>query len=590
MKQRWLAILFALLIMLIGLQSVQGGDNSVGGATAPSLWVKATPIDFGPVPVGHTAWWWFEFQNIGNANLSITSDATYNAPFSGTLPACATNLAPSASCTYVITFSPTATGSFNDTLYFETDAGPFSLDVHGEGINPHFYVDAHSLDFGALGTGGSRSLSIQIYNTGSYHLNLTTSSPPTPEFGSSSGDCSGGLPVNDSCTVYLSFQPANAGSFSDVYTINTSAGDLFIDLQGVGISFPILGNSQQVTPRSIDFGPVPLGDSKTITVTIKNQSLLQEITGWAGGGVASPFSATQNCANGVPAGGDCQFFYTFTPTAAGTFSTDSNVSNSAGSFSIHMEGQGVQSEPHIRRYILDFGPYASVSSYEAALANIGHTRLYINNVTVSDPSLFSPSSVCGNGLPPYSPATFCSINYDYSTATPAIVNETSTIATDGEDITITLIAGAQSASLVQAFVPNQIGPAETATLQYSISNPNPATTYYFVGFSNALPTGITYAEPVSYSASPECGSPTLTPIAGTPPTFMMSDGTVMGGETCVISVDVTAIDAGSYSNTLDFVETGTNPNDQNWIDMSNAASATLTVGEEKLFLPLLLGN
>jgi hypothetical protein len=589
MKHKWIAVPMILFIVMIGLRSVQGKENALGSVTAPSLWVWSTAIDFGPVPINQTGWWYFSFKNIGNDPLTITTDATFNAPFSGTLPACATALSPGDVCSYILLFSPTETGVFNDTLQFETDAGPFSVQVQGEGTYPHFYVDSHLLDFGSVLVGDSQTQAITIYNTGAYHLDLTTSSPPSPDFGSSSGDCSGGLSPGDSCIVYLTFQPTILGRFfSDTYTISTVAGDTEIALQGSSRTSPLIsGAAQRVTPRSLDFGPVHLGESKTLTVTITNESFDTSITGWSGGGVPAPFSASQNCASGVSPGNSCQFFYTFTPTAEGVFMADSNVSNSVGSFTVNLRAEGVWSEPLVRETALDFGPLQSVTAHEAFLTNIGHKRLYLNNVTVSDSNLFTPAWGCGSGLPPYQPTTGCGIDYDFSIATPELVTETSTISTDGGDVIITLKAGAQPVTLAQEFVPDSMAAGDTTTLQYHLTNPNLATTHYFVGFSNTLPPGINYANPVSYSASPECGAPTLTPIAGNPPTFIMSDGTIMGGDTCVISLNLTATEDGNYINTVNFVEAGTDPNDPTWIGTSNEATANLVVGP-KVFLPFVI--
>lgn len=589
MKQIWIWFTLVILLGLVGLAMVQEEHALADGVMAPSLWVTPATLDFTPVPVGQTGFWFFTFFNMGDAPLTITEDATYAPPFSGTLPACATNLAPGSVCQIVVQFSPATIGVFSQTLQFQTNAGPFSVHVQGEGVAPPFYFNPLALDFGSVLVGNSRSDAVTIYNTGAYHLDFSTSSPPSPHFGSSSGDCSGGLNPGDSCIVYLSFTPGSSGTFTDTYTIHTAVGDHFVQLQGRGRSVPfIFGPSQRVTPRALDFGPVPLSSGKTLTVTITNQSLDTAITGWAGGGVGAPFSAGQNCASGLPAGDSCHFSYGFNPTAEGVFTEDSNVSNSAGSFTIDLRGEGVWAEPFVREKVVHFGPRSTATDVTVSLSNIGHTQLYLNDVTVSDPALFNVSWGCSSGLPPHQPNTFCGLDYDFHTLTPGLITATSTVETNGGSLMITLVAGAHPALISLAFVPDQIIAEGTSQLQYRINNPNPAATFYFVAFTAPLPPGVAYAEPLFFSASPACGAPTLTPIAGNPPTFTMSDGTILGGTECVVSLDVTAAADGVYTHTLDFVETGTDPLGPTWLDVSNPATAVLRVGLFELFLPVVV--
>jgi hypothetical protein len=73
------------------------------------------------------------------------------------------------------------------------------------------------------------------------------------------------------------------------------------------------------------------------SVTIRNTGPIT-LKDFAGGGVGAPFSAAQNCASGVPPGGICQYFFTFTPTAEGQFTAYSSSSSNGGSFVIRLQG------------------------------------------------------------------------------------------------------------------------------------------------------------------------------------------------------------------------------------------------------------
>ena len=98
-----------------------GGIGVVSGPNATWL---ATTVPFGSVAVGDTSQpQSVSLTNYGTSTLNITSIIA-SADFSET-DTCSAPLAPEASCTVSVTFSPTATGSVNGTLSV-TDNGPGS--------------------------------------------------------------------------------------------------------------------------------------------------------------------------------------------------------------------------------------------------------------------------------------------------------------------------------------------------------------------------------------------------------------------------------------------------------------------------------
>jgi hypothetical protein len=99
-----------------------------------------------------------------------------------------------------------------------------------------------------------------------------------------------------------------------------------------------VGASLTASPVVLDFGPVPLSTTgPPQAVTIRNTGPVT-LTNFAGGGVAPPFGATQNCAPSVEPGGSCQYTFTFSPIAEGRFSAVSTSSTNGGSFSIQLYG------------------------------------------------------------------------------------------------------------------------------------------------------------------------------------------------------------------------------------------------------------
>ena len=128
-----------------------------------------------------------------------------------------------------------------------------------------------------------------------------------------------------------------------------------------------------------------------------------------------------------------------------------------------------------------------------------------------------------------------------------------------------------------SFLPNQIGPGGISTLQYTLHNANEGFTLFDVGFDNTFPAGISVASPLLYSISPECGTPDFTPAIGAG-SVTFTNATILGGDDCVINLNVSAADIGQYTNITTPVSSASGG--------GNTASAILSVGSV-VYMPLI---
>ena len=132
--------------------SVQIEISMTGAVT-----LSSNSVSFGDVVVGDSGTSSVTLTNSGAAPLTITSIGTA-APFSSTND-CGAVLAPSASCTINLGFSPTAVGDFSSVLSVESDApgAPATVALSGVAAPNTVVVTAKgkggggSLDFLALG-------------------------------------------------------------------------------------------------------------------------------------------------------------------------------------------------------------------------------------------------------------------------------------------------------------------------------------------------------------------------------------------------------------------------------------------------------
>ena len=336
---------FLLLALLLLACSLIAGPPIAAGpilsppdaVTGPRLWVSPLNLDFGPVGVG------FEsptqvvtITNYGDATLTDFAGGGVYSPFHASQD-CAAGVPPAGHCHYYFTFFPTTTGAFSTTSNSSTNAGPFTIALQGTGAGAGLHVSPLALDFGSV-MSGSTSLKqiVTITNTGLSTLTNFAGGGVYPPF-SASQDCAAELPPGQHCHYYFRFAPTTAGVLTATSSTSTSMGDFSIDVRGTGV-----GASLYVTPLWIDFGFVPPGNTSPVqTATIYNTGM-STLTNWAGGGLYSPFNASQDCAAGVPPGESCRYYFRFAPTEIGRFTAYSSSSTNGGSFTVKVQGGEVR--------------------------------------------------------------------------------------------------------------------------------------------------------------------------------------------------------------------------------------------------------
>jgi hypothetical protein len=217
----------------------------VAFAAGPGDQVSPTSIDFhqvvvhqtsGAVPVSLT--------NNGNESLSISA-ITATGDFAqqntcGSLPA---TVAPSASCTVNVRFTPTQTGSRTGTLTIadNTPVGQQSMSLVGSGATSALSFSPPSLDFGAKSPGSSSSLPDTITNLGNTPL-VMTAITPSGDYSVTNNPTNNPCPMSPlslapsaTCTLTVTFTPTGLGTRNGAVTItdNTPAGTDALSLTGV---------------------------------------------------------------------------------------------------------------------------------------------------------------------------------------------------------------------------------------------------------------------------------------------------------------------------------------------------------------------
>jgi hypothetical protein len=255
--------------------------------------------------------------NTGNVTLNITNvtiAGTNSTDFSQTNN-CGSSLAPGATCTLSITFTPTASGSRTGTLTITDNATPGTqtISLTGTGIGPAVNLSPTSLTFLAQPVGTSSSpQTFTLTNTGSATLTIA-SITASGDF-SQTNTCGSSLAPSASCTISVTFTPTAAGSRSGTLTITDNANPATenVSLTGIGTAPAV-----SLSPASLTFPAQPVGTSS------RPQALTLSNTGSATLTIASitadgDFSQTNTCGSSFAPSAGCILNVTFKPTATGT--------------------------------------------------------------------------------------------------------------------------------------------------------------------------------------------------------------------------------------------------------------------------------
>ncbi len=323
-------------------------------AAGPLVHVSPTTIGFGSIPIGQTVQFTTTITNTGASPLTGWAGGAVAAPFGASqdcnIPG---GVLPGNSCHYFFSFTPTAAGPFSATSNSTALSGatPVSISIAltGTGVaTPLAKITPTTIGFGGVPTGQNVQLVTTITNTSTHNLTGWAGGAVSAPFNASQ-DCNipGGVPPGASCHYFFTFSPTAGGPFSATSNSSAQSGaqtvNISVALTGTGIS---AGAPLQVNPTTIGFGSIPVDDTIQATVTLRNTGA-SPLTGWAGGAVPAPFNGSQDCniPGGVLPGQSCHFFYSFSPTSTGAFSSTSNVSLQSGAtplqFSVALTGTGV---------------------------------------------------------------------------------------------------------------------------------------------------------------------------------------------------------------------------------------------------------
>ncbi|MFN8512851.1 MAG: choice-of-anchor D domain-containing protein [Chloroflexia bacterium] len=504
--------------------------------------------------------------NTSGAPVSITGVSTTGdfATFANTCVG--QTLAPNATCTIGVRFTPTATGQRTGTLVIANTGAttPIVVSLTGNGISAQLSVTPGSLDFGPhqLGTNtAAQTVTVKNIGTGTVTITATAlagSDPTNFEITGNTCQPSGNdvtLAAGQECTISVRFTPAGlvAGNRSALLNI-TSNAPTGSSVMSVGLSGIATTAAVYVTPASLDFGDQQIGTTsvaKTVTLTNVGSGPVGVLTPTISGNFAI-FANT--CALATLAPGDsCTIGVVFQPAAPGGPKTGTlSILDSASPLvqTVSLTGNAISAQLSVTPASLDFGNQAvgvPSAAQTVTVKNIGSGPV---TITATAPLIGTHAG-------------------DFQ-----IVADTCQPA--GNDVTL---GAGESCTISVRFIPTAIGP-RNAQLQITSSAPTAGSTVA-VGLTGF---GVTSGPAISFNPSAlDFGSipvntsatKTLTVTnTGTAPLIFNASGpagvvltgsayytitgdgcsglTILPGESCTVGVTFAPLTQGPATATLTF--------------------------------------
>lgn len=329
-----------------------------GGAGILTISDAAT-YSYGNVFVGATGSKTFTITNTGtDFAINMADGLGLAAPYTfkgGTYPGtggdCSTDLDIALTCTIVVDFAPSATGTLADTIeiaYNDGSANQSALRaVTGVGQLAMLSIsDGATYDYGSKAPGTVTSKTFTITNTGNYTASSMAaaaglSAPINYKGGTypgTAGTCSTSLAAAGTCTVIVDFSPVATGAFSKTITINYANGVTTFPATRAVIGSGAVALLAISDSPLYDFGFVGSGNTVSKTFTITNSGGLAATVVADGLGLAAPYSfkgatypgTAGTCSTSLAAAATCTVVVDFAPVAVATYNDTMTITYNDG--------------------------------------------------------------------------------------------------------------------------------------------------------------------------------------------------------------------------------------------------------------------
>ncbi len=535
-------------------------DNATGSPqtvslTGNGLTVSATAtltpasLNFGSVPVGVSSTSQsVVITNTGNVPITLSA-ATFSGAAAGDYSqasGCVGEvLIALRTCSFPITFLPTATGSRPATFTVTDDAGTQTVSLTGTSTAATFAasLDPATMTFQGQATGTtSPNQSVYIVNTGDQALSVSNIAI-TGNYTLVSNPCQTTIQPNLSCGLLVNFVPTGAtGTQTGTITVTDNAGTQTVNLTGQNAA---TGPAAKLSPSALAFTVDPIGttaNGQAVTITNTSGST---ITGLSVGNPSSADFAivpsSNNCGTSLTSNASCSFQVNFTASASGSRTGTITIANSAANQTLNLAG---------------FGEAATLSAF------VKDSSLVFPAQVIATPSNAQSITLTNNGVVPLTIASVTNAGADFGiqNSCPVTPNTLSPNQSCTVSVTFTPSAAGNRSGTV-TITDNAPGSPRTITLSGVGLTATQTLTANFTSLvfpTESIGNSANQPNPQTITLTNTGNSPvTISSIASSLADFAVSNGcpispSTLGpnGSTCTVSVTFAPTVASARKGTL----------------------------------------
>ncbi|MFM2226172.1 MAG: hypothetical protein RJA07_2374 [Bacteroidota bacterium] len=172
-----------------------------------------------------------------NGTLPITINSVSSTSVFTNSFASATNIAAGNSLNIPISFTPTATLIYVNTISIATSIGNFNITLQGKGFNgaASWTISSSNYNFGNVLTGTTNTQNFNLTNTGNVPIQLSTIGSNNTVFNGST--ILNTIAVGQSISLSVNFHPTAITNYTGIITVNSSTSGLLpltLNVSGTG--------------------------------------------------------------------------------------------------------------------------------------------------------------------------------------------------------------------------------------------------------------------------------------------------------------------------------------------------------------------
>jgi hypothetical protein len=493
------------------------------GIAPPNASVSPSSLTFGSQLIGTTsAAQTITLSNTGDLLLNITSIAAA-APFPQTNN-CAASLAPGASCTINVTFTPTASGTISGTITISVGAPAINqiVQISGTGVAPVIGISPAALSFGTVILGTSASENLTVSNTGDADLSIYSITAPVSF--AQTNNCGSSLAPGASCTIDVTFTPSAVQQYSVTLVISSNANNghdtQYVSLSGAGVTLAV-----SISPSSIAFGQQLVGVTSTPQVVFISNTGSMDVDINTISLVGADFQQTNNCPAKLKSIQGCTINVTFNPSSREIRNGSLTITHDApGSPAIiSLSGTGLAPVASLSATSLMFTTQrvgTTSAPQTLTLSNSGDAALSITSIMA--PAPFAQTNNCGTSL---AAGASCTINVTFAPTSRGAVSANLAINLGAPATNQTIALSGTGLAPAASFSPTSL---TFTTQRIGTTSPQQAVMLSNAGNSALTISSIATVGAIVFAQTNDC-PPTLAP-----------------GSSCTINVTFQPVQSGTY--------------------------------------------